>query len=140
MIKILCSLTKWLIGILFTYKACEFSFMAYMIYTGKMKGPIPTDILILGLIGLIVISIWMIAFLLKNPPRKCPICKSENVELDSVKEVDRWLGKTKVREKMASGKIRERYVQCTKVKRRYTYCCQNPNCQHTYSEVREEEK
>ena len=34
---------------------------------------------------------------------------------------------------------RERYIQCTKVKKRYTYCCQNPNCKHTYTKIREEE-
>lgn len=101
---------------------------------------LPTEAVFGGIIGFIYFGFKLFSWANGAEKRKCPICKSENIELDSVKEIDRWLGKTKVREKMASGKIRERYVQCTKVKKRYTYCCQNPNCKHTYSEIREEEK
>lgn len=101
---------------------------------------LPTELIVFGILGICYLLFTLNSWAISSTKRVCPICKSENIELDSVKEIDRWLGKTKVREKMASGKIRERYVQCTKVKKRYTYCCQNPNCKHTYSEIREEEK
>lgn len=130
---------KWLLGIFFIYKACEFLFYAYLRLSGKMKAEIPIDTLLFGSIGLVFCIIIMLCLLLSSPDRKCPKCKSNNIKLDSVKTIDRWLGKTKVREKMASGKIRERYMQCTMIKKQYIYCCKNPNCQHKFTEVREEE-
>lgn len=68
---------------------------------------------------------------------KCSKCNSTNIELEKVVEIDRWLGRVKVKEKMASGKIRERYVQRTMAKKRYYYCCQD--CKHTYTTVQEVE-
>ena len=98
---------------------------------------IPTEFIVFGILGICYICDTFNAWAKK--PEVCPVCKSGKIELDSIKEIDRWLGKTKVRERMASGKTRERYIQCTKVKKRYTYCCQNPNCKHTYTKIREEE-
>ena len=73
------------------------------------------NLLFFGILGICYICYTFNSW--ANKPEVCPVCKSGKIELDSIKEIDRWLGKTKVRERMASGKTRERYIQCTKVKK-----------------------
>ena len=87
--------------------------------------------IILGIVALIVI--WHL--FLRN---RCPQCNSTNVNLINKEELDRWLGKKQVTEKLASGKTKTRYVQVTFVKNRYTYKCED--CGHIWSETKEEEK
>lgn len=61
---------------------------------------IPTEFIVFGILGICYICYTFNSW--ANKPEVCPVCKSGKIELDSIKEIDRWLGKTKVRERMAS--------------------------------------
>lgn len=69
---------------------------------------------------------------------KCVGCKSTRVVLRDIQELDRWIGKKQVTEKMASGSTKTRYIQVTYVKNSYRYSCDE--CGHEFSIVKKEEK
>lgn len=68
----------------------------------------------------------------------CPKCDSTEIKHISTQELDRWQGSKKVREKLASGKIKEKYVNATYVLRRRIYQCNK--CGYSYHRDNKEEK
>ncbi|QLB14250.1 hypothetical protein A6B39_01700 [Mannheimia granulomatis] len=68
----------------------------------------------------------------------CPKCDSSEIKHISTQELDRWQGSKKVREKLASGKIKEKYVNATYVLRRRVYQCNK--CGYSYHRDNKEEK
>ncbi|HGO5823849.1 TPA: hypothetical protein ACK3JW_001531 [Mannheimia haemolytica] len=68
----------------------------------------------------------------------CPKCDSTEIKHVSTQELDRWQGSKKVREKLASGKIKEKYVNATYVVRRRVYRCNK--CGYAYYQDNKEEK
>lgn len=68
---------------------------------------------------------------------KCQNCKSDNCKKVSAKEIDRWLARKDVSERLASGKTRTRNVSITKVKIQYQWLCGDCNNQWLTSEVSE---
>lgn len=127
--RILCGFIKCIVGIIAS--AVIIIFLTEFFSGNKNFGGSEIVLFIIA----VVILLSLIGSI--STGSQCPNCKSTDLKLEKTVELDRWLGRVKVREKMASGKIRERYVQRTMVKRRYHYCCQN--CKHTYTETREVE-
>lgn len=70
--------------------------------------------------------------------RKCPVCKSKSYDLLSSKEIDRWVGTKKVRERLPDGKTRERILNTTFVMIQNDYGCKD--CGKVWSERKKVEK
>lgn len=68
----------------------------------------------------------------------CPKCDSADIKKIGTQEVDRWQSSKKVRERLASGKTKERYVNITYVTLRRHYQCSA--CGYTYYKDKKEEK
>jgi hypothetical protein len=68
---------------------------------------------------------------------KCENCKSDNCKKVSAKEVDRWLARKEVTERLASGKVRTKNVSITKVKIEYHWLCGACNHQWLTTETSE---
>ena len=56
---------------------------------------------------------------------KCGNCKSDNCETVSKKEIDRWVARKEVTERLASGKTRTKNVAITKIKIQYQWVCKD---------------
>lgn len=69
---------------------------------------------------------------------KCENCKSDNCEKVSAKEIDRWVARKAVTEKLASGKVRTKNVAVTKVKIQYQWLC--GDCNNQWRTTEESEK
>ena len=54
---------------------------------------------------------------------KCDNCKSDKCETVSQKEIDRWIARKEVIERLETGKTRMKNVSITKVKIRYDWIC-----------------
>lgn len=67
----------------------------------------------------------------------CPKCDSEEIEKLGSEEIDRYLTSKRVTERLASGKTKTRYVNCTKRKIQKNYRCKN--CGHQFNEIITEE-
>ncbi|WP_439258056.1 hypothetical protein [Lonepinella sp. BR2271] len=100
--------------------------------------------IILGL-GFFVIIIEFICKLIKRFLKLfgffceiCPKCNAkDSFKLDSTKIIDRYNTSKKVDERTATGKRRERHIKCTKVVKKYVYCCRS--CNYKYYIERTEE-
>lgn len=68
---------------------------------------------------------------------KCSNCKSDQCGITSEKEVDRWLGRKEVTERLASGKVRTKNVSVTKIKMRYEWLCKDCYSQWLTTDVLE---
>ncbi|TCP93454.1 hypothetical protein EDC44_1183 [Cricetibacter osteomyelitidis] len=68
---------------------------------------------------------------------RCPDCNSTNITEEGYKEIDRYLARKRVTEKMASGKTRERYINCTMSKRKYFYTCDE--CKTEWTKIKKVE-
>lgn len=67
----------------------------------------------------------------------CPKCDSEEIEELGSEEIDRYLTSKRVTERLASGKTKTRYVNCTKVTIRDHYHCKD--CGHKFNKTRTKE-
>lgn len=56
---------------------------------------------------------------------KCDNCKSDKCETVSQKEIDRWIARKEVIERLETGKTRMKNVSITKVKIRYDWICRD---------------
>lgn len=68
---------------------------------------------------------------------KCENCKSSNCKTVSKSEIDRWIARKNVTEKLASGKVRTKNVAITKVKIQYKWICSDCNNEWTTTETLE---
>lgn len=86
--------------------------------------------------GLVRRSIYPIE-ILKSLSTKCENCKSDNCRTVSAKEVDRWITRKEVTERLASGKTRTKNVSITKVEIEYQWLCGDCNNQWLTTKVSE---
>jgi len=69
---------------------------------------------------------------------QCDSCKSARISETKVEELERWVGKKQVTEKLASGKTKSRIISVTYVLKRYHYRCNE--CGYEFHKDQKEER